>query len=126
MSRLLSLSPAVICFRCKHCAQNSGSFSCWSAARVKQESQLPAGRVTQQRTLTQTRRTFQFNNSGKRHFWALGIGAGFLLALGLKYHVYSRCEFEKTVNSHSSYKYSAAIDISRDLLQRIKVQVSSP
>ncbi|XP_026774407.3 serine beta-lactamase-like protein LACTB, mitochondrial isoform X2 [Pangasianodon hypophthalmus] len=128
MSRLLSLSPAVICSRCKHCPQNSGSFSWWSAARVKQESQLLAGRVPQHRTLTLTRRTFHSNNGGKRHFWALGIGTGFLLALGLKYHVYSRerCECEKSVNFHSSSKYRAAIETSRDLLQRIKDEVGAP
>lgn len=129
MSRLLSLSPAVIFPRCKYCPRNSGSLSSWSATGVKQESQLQAGRATPRRTLTLTRPGVHSNNGGKRRFWALGIGTGFLLALGLKCHVYSRercdCECEKTVKCDSSSKYRAAIEISRDLLQRIKVQVSS-
>ncbi|XP_058264910.1 serine beta-lactamase-like protein LACTB, mitochondrial isoform X1 [Hemibagrus wyckioides] len=118
------MSRVVICSRCIYRLQNSGSLSCWSAARGKLEPQLFFGRLTQQRTFTQTRRIFHSNNGGKRHFWALGIGTGFLLGLGLKYHFYSRerCECEKSVKSHSSYKYSAAIETSRDLLQRIKVQ----
>lgn len=130
MSRLLSLSPAVIFPRCKYCPRNSGSLSSWSATGVKQESQLQAGRATPRRTLTLTRPGVHSNNGGKRRFWALGIGTGFLLALGLKCHVYSRercdCECEKTVKCDSSSKYRAAIEISRDLLQRIKDEVGAP
>ncbi|XP_060770827.1 serine beta-lactamase-like protein LACTB, mitochondrial isoform X2 [Neoarius graeffei] len=119
MSRLLSLSPAVIFSRCKHRPQNSGCFSSGSAARVKQ---LLSGRVPAQRRTPAL--TWRSNNDGKRRFWALGIGTGFLLAVGLKYHGYSRerCECEKSVNS----KYRAAIEISRDLIQRIKDEVGAP
>ncbi|KAM9495580.1 serine beta-lactamase-like protein LACTB, mitochondrial isoform 1-T1 [Clarias gariepinus] len=123
MSRFLSVSPAVFCSRCKYCSQNSGSFSFGVQKRWIQQPLTDPG--SQRRSLTLTNRAFHFNNGGKRCFWALGIGAGVLLALGLRYHVYSReceCECEKTVKSSSSSKYSAAIESSRDLLQRIKVQ----
>lgn len=126
MSRLLGLSPLVLCSRCKHCSQNSGCF--FSSARA----QLLSERALQRRSLTPTPRGLYSNNNGKRHFWVLGIGAGVLLALGLKYHVYSRercecerCECETTVRAHSNSRYSAAIETSRDLLQRVKVQVAS-
>ncbi|XP_060743151.1 serine beta-lactamase-like protein LACTB, mitochondrial isoform X1 [Tachysurus vachellii] len=108
MSRLLSL------YRCK---QSRGSSSCWSWVQQHSPQQK-----SPHRTLTLTRRIFHTNNGGKRHIWALGIGTGVLLALGLKYHVYSRerCECEETVNSYSNYR--TAKEISRDLLQRIKVK----
>lgn len=123
MSRLLGLSPVVLCSRCKPCAR--AEISGWSAARA----QLLSGGAPQRSNLTLTRRILHSDNGVKRRFWALGIGTGLLLALGLKYHVYSRerceCECEKSVSSQSDSTYSAAIESSRDLLQRIKVQVAS-
>ncbi|TSM52310.1 Serine beta-lactamase-like protein LACTB, mitochondrial [Bagarius yarrelli] len=120
MSRLLSLSLAVICPRCKFCPRNSFSFSCW----LKQESR----RSRTSRTITQ--RIFHFNHNEKRHFWALGIGTGFLLALGLKHLVSSgdrcECECEETGKCQNSCDYSAAIERSRELLQRIKDEVGAP
>ncbi|KAF5907484.1 serine beta-lactamase-like protein LACTB, mitochondrial isoform X2, partial [Clarias magur] len=125
MSRLLSVSPAVFCPRCKYCSQNGGSFYFVVQKRLIQQPLTGPG--SQRRSLTTTSRAFRFNNGGKRRFWALGIGAGVLLALGLRYYVYSReCECEKTVKSYSSSKYSAAIESSRDLVQRIKDEVGAP
>lgn len=124
MSRLLSLSPLVFCPRCEHSARSSAPVSSCSAARGKLHTQLLCGRAAQCRGLSLTRRIFRSNHGGKWRVWALGIGTGLLLALGLKSHLYSgeRCECETT---ETGDRYSAAIDTSRDLLQRIKVQYST-
>lgn len=128
MSRLLFLSPGFLCSRCRYCPPKTGCFSSVLRFGLKSESQLSAGRALQRRHLTGARRSFQSFNGAQPKFWILGVGAGFLLALGLKNH-YSpercECESENKEESHSDItsKYSAAVEISRDLVQRIKVQV---
>lgn len=69
-----------------------------------------------------SRQAFTVNKS---RFWIFGIGAGVILALGLKYHVDSgdsSCEDRIIKDAvRKSGKYLTAIQVSRDLVQRIKV-----
>ncbi|XP_072241947.1 serine beta-lactamase-like protein LACTB, mitochondrial isoform X2 [Leuresthes tenuis] len=62
----------------------------------------------------------------KSRIWMCGIGVGVALAVGLKYgadSANSSCDDKvgKEVNA-----YSAAIEVSRDLLERIKAEVGAP
>lgn len=61
----------------------------------------------------------------KSKLWVLGIGAGFVLAFGLKHHAYNSelCSAEAAYVPQTDLKYVEAIEISRDLVRRIKVQV---
>ncbi|XP_036431983.1 serine beta-lactamase-like protein LACTB, mitochondrial [Colossoma macropomum] len=129
MSRLLFLSQSLVCSRCKACPQKVGSFSSLLTFLLKSDRHTLAVRAQQTRHLTGARRAFHYSNSARKRFWTLGLGAGLLLAVGLKNH-YSpepcECDSEKTEKPHNTSKYRAAIEISRDLVQRIKDEVGAP
>lgn len=67
-----------------------------------------------------SRLTSRFYSRSK--FWIGGIGAGIVLALGLKYHT-DIAELSCEEDFQHTGRYGAAIQVSRDLVQRIKVQV---
>ncbi|XP_072529788.1 serine beta-lactamase-like protein LACTB, mitochondrial isoform X1 [Salminus brasiliensis] len=132
MSRLFLLSPSRLCSRCQYCPQLMNSFSCVLRFRPNCESQLRAVRAVraqQTRHLTTARHTLRSSNGGRQRLWLLGLGAGFLLAVGLKNHSSPErceCESEKPDKPHNTSKYSSAVEISRDLVQRIKDEVGAP
>lgn len=118
MSRLLCLSRGLICTQCKYSVQKSEPFVSLLTSRGKLRDQL--------RRLISTGRRPVITPYNSRHpvLWLFGIGTGFVLALGLKYRdsASERCECNAQKTLKVS-KYTAAIETSRDLLQRIKVQV---
>ncbi|KAJ8344560.1 hypothetical protein SKAU_G00318890 [Synaphobranchus kaupii] len=130
MSRLLSCSADLL----------SITFKGISPQKVRSYSSLWANKSTlrkpsvvyeHNRALFTSRRVriFQFFRSTRSKFWILGLGAGFALALGLKNRVYLSEHYEdnKTENNRSAAaRYCTAIEISRDLLQRIKDEVGAP
>lgn len=61
----------------------------------------------------------------KSKLWVLGLGAGFVLAYSLKHHAYNSepCSAETAYVPQTDLKYAEVIEISRDLVRRIKVQV---
>ncbi|XP_016303985.1 serine beta-lactamase-like protein LACTB, mitochondrial isoform X2 [Sinocyclocheilus anshuiensis] len=121
MSRLLCLSRGLICTQCKYSVQKSEPVVCLLTSRGKLRDQL--------KRLISTSRRPVITPYNSRHpvFWLLGIGTGFVLALGLKYRESaserSECNVQKTLKVS---KYTAAIETSRDLLQRIKDEVGAP
>ncbi|XP_062858326.1 serine beta-lactamase-like protein LACTB, mitochondrial [Trichomycterus rosablanca] len=127
MARLLNLS---LRFYCSRCSQSRSSYSSMFTSRLKPDSQLVGGKFHQRRSLTETRRISQFYNGKRTKFWVLGLGTGLLIALGFKRYVYNNerceCEAETQVKTDSVSKYCTAIEISRDLLQRIKDEVGAP
>lgn len=120
MYRLLCLSRGLKCTQCKYSAEKSERFVSLLTSRLKYRDQL------MMRRFMSTPRRFDFSNN-RQSLWLLGIGTGFVLALGLKYghSVSERCECDvrKTNRTRTDTKYTGAIQISRDLIQRIKVQV---
>lgn len=123
MSRLLCLSRGLICPKCKYSVQKSEPFVSLLTSRVKFRDQL-------MKRLISTRRRPVISSYSNRHtaLWMFGIGTGFVLALGLKYRdsasEHCECSVQKTDRAQTGSKYTAAIEASRDLLRRIKVQVS--
>ncbi|XP_076863548.1 serine beta-lactamase-like protein LACTB, mitochondrial isoform X2 [Brachyhypopomus gauderio] len=211
MSRLLYMSPGLVCFRCKYRPQKLGSFSslfmsqcnshltsggaeqrrclipgevqrrclipggaeqrrclipgevqrrclipgevqrrCLIPGEVQRRCLIPGGAeqcrcfihggaerrclipggAQQRRCLTAPQRVFNNYNGGQSKLWLLGIGAGFLLAIGLRQYVYNHerceCDSEKREKRHLASKYCDAIDTCRDLVQRIKDEVGAP
>ncbi|XP_030620912.1 serine beta-lactamase-like protein LACTB, mitochondrial isoform X2 [Chanos chanos] len=134
MSRLLHLSLNRVCRKCSECPQKYRSYSSLFTARVKYGNvnhQLSLQTFIQ-RSFSESKRLgdFQFPG-GRSKFWVLGLGAGCVLALGLKYHICvsdpCHCDAsEKTSEPRTASKYGAAIEISRDLVRRIKDEVGSP
>lgn len=127
MARLINPS---LCFFCARCSQSRGCFSSKLACRVNVEYQPVTGKFQQRRTLTHARRISQFYNGTRKRIWGLGFGAGLLIALGFKNYCDNNercdCEAETPGQINSVSKYRTAIEISRDLLQRVKVPVPSP
>ncbi|KAI7811843.1 serine beta-lactamase-like protein LACTB, mitochondrial isoform X1 [Triplophysa rosa] len=119
MYRLLCSSRGLKCTQCKYNAEKSERFVSLLTSRLKYRDQL------MMRRFMSTHRRSDFSNN-RQSLWLLGIGTGFVLALGLKYgdFVSERCEcdVQKTNRTQTDTKYTGAIQISRDLIQRIKVQ----
>ncbi|XP_073328871.1 serine beta-lactamase-like protein LACTB, mitochondrial isoform X1 [Pagrus major] len=64
-----------------------------------------------------------FRNGSKCRIWIYGVGVGIALAVGLKYHTdaaNSSCDVQVT-GAQRTDRYSRAITVSRDLVERIKV-----
>ncbi|KAA0724273.1 Serine beta-lactamase-like protein LACTB, mitochondrial [Triplophysa tibetana] len=120
MYRLLCSSRGLKCTQCKYNAEKSERFVSLFTSRLKYRDQL------MMRRFMSTPRRSDFSNN-RQSLWLLGIGTGFVLALGLKYgdFVPERCECDskKTNRTQTDINYTGAIQISRDLIQRIKLQV---
>ncbi|KAG9280987.1 serine beta-lactamase-like protein LACTB, mitochondrial isoform X1 [Astyanax mexicanus] len=127
MSRLFLLSPSLLCCRCRYRTQLADSVSCVVRFRPGCAGQLRAAGAQHSRFYLSAgaRRAVRSSGGGRRGLWVLGLGAGLLLALGLKQQYRPErceCEPEETQPLQSASHYSSAIHISRDLLQRVKVQ----
>ncbi|XP_028286814.1 serine beta-lactamase-like protein LACTB, mitochondrial isoform X2 [Parambassis ranga] len=67
-------------------------------------------------------------NRSKSRIWAYGVGVGIALAVGLKYSTESgnsSCD-DEVIKTERSDRYSDAIKVSRDLVERIKAEVAAP
>ncbi|XP_051975924.1 serine beta-lactamase-like protein LACTB, mitochondrial isoform X2 [Xyrauchen texanus] len=125
MSRLLCLSRGLICSKCKYSAQKSEPFVSLLKSGVNYRNHL------MRRFISTPRRTvFTSYKNRSTSFWIFGIGTGFVLALGLKYGYsvseHCECDVQNTNRNETVSKYRSAIEISRDLLQRIKDEVGAP
>uniref|UniRef100_A0A8D3B1U2 Lactamase, beta n=1 Tax=Scophthalmus maximus TaxID=52904 RepID=A0A8D3B1U2_SCOMX len=86
-----------------------------AAARVKQQQQ-------QQRSVFTQRHRHRHAEGSKSRLWVCGVGAGVALAVGLKY---SACD-DKAAGAEATGRYSAAVLVSRDLVERIQAEVGAP
>uniref|UniRef100_A0A3B3UNB4 Lactamase, beta n=1 Tax=Poecilia latipinna TaxID=48699 RepID=A0A3B3UNB4_9TELE len=71
---------------------------------------------------------FNFKRRLKSRTWLYGVGAGIVLAVGLKYRsdsANSSCD-DKVEIAQKTHPYTDAIEVSRDLLERIKAEVGAP
>lgn len=108
--------------KCKYSVQKSEPFVCLLTSRGRFRDELMKRLISSSRRAVLTP-----YNSRHPLFWLLGIGTGFVLALGLKYRdsASERCECDARKTLKVS-RYSGAIDTSRGLLQRIKDEVGAP
>ncbi|XP_026058580.1 serine beta-lactamase-like protein LACTB, mitochondrial isoform X2 [Carassius auratus] len=122
MSRLLCLSRSHMYTKCKYSVQKCEPFVCLLTSRGRVRDELMKRLISSSRRAVLTP-----YNSRHPLFWLLGIGTGFVLALGLKYRdsASERCECDAQKTLTVS-RYSGAIDTSRGLLQRIKDEVGAP
>ncbi|KAF3854818.1 hypothetical protein F7725_022873 [Dissostichus mawsoni] len=64
----------------------------------------------------------------KSRIWVCGVGVGIAIAVGLKYNAdtsSSSCD-DTVKEAQRTDRYSAAIKVSRDLVERIKDEVGAP
>ncbi|XP_018519691.1 serine beta-lactamase-like protein LACTB, mitochondrial isoform X1 [Lates calcarifer] len=95
-----------------------------AGARVKQQQQQASDKRSV--FIQQQRRYVGGSNAGfskyraKSRIWMCGLGVGVALAVGLKYAANSSYD-DKVEGAERSHRYSAAVKVSRDLVERIKV-----
>lgn len=124
MSRLLL--PNRFCASCALLAvRESPLLSLRGGARVKQ--QLSGKRIVfnqQQRRYAEGSNTASSKCRSKSRIWICGLGVGIALAVGLKYRTDTTgnsCDDNIHVEVKRTDRYSAAVKVSRDLVERIKV-----
>lgn len=126
MSRLFYSPFKRFCDKCKDCP--AVTLRCYSSlftpTRCPQLSKQQTFVVLQQqqRKCFRPSRLITSRFYSRSKFWIGGIGAGIVLALGLKYHT-DIAELSCEEDFQHTGRYGAAIQVSRDLVQRIKVQV---
>ncbi|KAL2093027.1 hypothetical protein ACEWY4_010339 [Coilia grayii] len=131
MSRLLFLSLERLHVRYKDCTGRFCSYPLWTS-RSNNSGKLCKGVVYQQPSRAYTEHTrailYQLFTKTRSRFWIIGLGAGFVLAFGLKHHAFNSepCNAEAVYESQTDLKYADAIEISRDLVRRIKDEVGAP
>ncbi|XP_070763984.1 serine beta-lactamase-like protein LACTB, mitochondrial [Enoplosus armatus] len=95
-----------------------------AGARVKpQQSDKRSVFIQQQRRYVGGSNTAFFKHRSKSRSWICGVGVGLALAVGLKYRsdtANSSCD-DKVIEAQRTDRYSDAIKVSRDLVERIKV-----
>ncbi|XP_061078321.1 serine beta-lactamase-like protein LACTB, mitochondrial isoform X2 [Conger conger] len=131
MSRLLSRSADLLSIRCKDISpQKMRSYSSlWSNNKCTLRKHTVVFQQNRALFTSLRQRIFQIFRSKQSKIWILGLGAGFVLTLGLMDRVYlsERSDCNEAENDRSeSARYCSAIEISRDLLQRIKDEVGAP
>ncbi|XP_041650831.1 serine beta-lactamase-like protein LACTB, mitochondrial isoform X2 [Cheilinus undulatus] len=123
MSRLFL--PNHFCAKCKLLTTRESFLT----ARVKQpRSDKSNVFFQQQRRYVSGSSSDFFKNGQKSRIWICGVGVGITLAVGLKCHAdksNSSCD-DKVIRQQRSDRYSHAIKVSRDLLERIKAEVGAP
>uniref|UniRef100_UPI0037E8F3D6 serine beta-lactamase-like protein LACTB, mitochondrial isoform X2 n=1 Tax=Semicossyphus pulcher TaxID=241346 RepID=UPI0037E8F3D6 len=126
MSRLFL--PSRFCAKCNLLtARESTLMTPRAGARVKQSDKRSVF-IQQQRRYVRGSNTAFYKYRSRSRIWICGIGLGITLAVGLKYHVdtaNSSCD-DKVIEGPRTDRYSDAIKVSRDLLERIKAEVGAP
>ena len=128
MSRVLLLFLEHMHVRCKGCPGRFRSYPLLTT-RTNYSSKLFKGVLYQQQTraYAELKRPSLYQTFAKirSKCWILGLGAGFVLAFGLKHQAYNSepCNAETANEPQTDLKYAEAIEISIDLVRRIKVQV---
>ncbi|XP_031420326.1 serine beta-lactamase-like protein LACTB, mitochondrial isoform X2 [Clupea harengus] len=131
MSRVLLLFLEHMHVRCKGCPGRFRSYPLLTT-RTNYSSKLVKGVLYQQQTraYVELKRPSLYKTFAKirSKFWILGLGAGFVLAFGLKHQAYNSepCNAETANEPQTDLKYAEAIEISRDLVRRIKDEVGAP
>ncbi|XP_034542188.1 serine beta-lactamase-like protein LACTB, mitochondrial isoform X2 [Notolabrus celidotus] len=127
MSRLFL--PNRFCAKCNLTARESILLSLRAGARAKQSrSDKLSVLIQPQRGYVGGARSDFFKHRSKSRIWICGVGAGITLAVGLKCLAdtsNSSCDAE-VIDPQKTDRYSEAIKVSRDLLDRIKVEVGAP
>ncbi|CAB1323175.1 unnamed protein product [Coregonus sp. 'balchen'] len=129
MSRLLYSPFKRFCVKCKDCPAVTARCynSLLTSTRFSQLSKQQTFVVLQQqqRKCFGPSRLITSRFYSRSRFWIGGIGAGVVLALGLKYHT-DITELSCEEDFQQTGRYGAAIQVSRDLVQRIKDEVGAP
>ncbi|XP_075998002.1 serine beta-lactamase-like protein LACTB, mitochondrial isoform X2 [Genypterus blacodes] len=84
--------------------------------------------IRQQRRYVGGSNTASSKNGGKTRLWMCGVGAGMALAAAFKYRTdngSSSCE-ASVREAERTRRFDAAIEVSRDLVERIKAEVAAP
>lgn len=128
MSRFFSSAISDLVVKCKFaCPQKVRLYSIRTSRfqRMNLLRNCPHVYQSSRGASTSARNLFASFKFARLRFWILGVGAGSVLALAIKDHVYvsSECEEETAGERTGNGGYDGAIKVSRDLLQRIKVQV---
>nr|XP_046251265.1 serine beta-lactamase-like protein LACTB, mitochondrial isoform X2 [Scatophagus argus] len=93
-----------------------------------QRSHISSVFIHQQRRYVGGSNAASFRYKAKSKIWIYGVGFGIALAVGLKYlteEANSSCD-DKVAEVHGANRYSRAVKVSRDLLERIKAEVGAP
>lgn len=111
---------------CAKLSQFAAHESPWVALRLRQQ-QIDKQRVLLQQ---QTRHVRSWSAASSKYktksrIWAYGVGVGLALAVGLKYYK-DTVKCDGSVKSAQTGRYRAAIEVSRDLVERIKDEVGAP
>lgn len=97
-----------------------------AGARGKQQSDKRGIFIQQQRHYVGGSNTAFFKHRSKSNIWLCGVGVGIALAVGLKYRAdtaNSSCADRVVAVSQRTDGFSAAIEVSRDLVERIQVGI---
>ncbi|XP_042352462.1 serine beta-lactamase-like protein LACTB, mitochondrial isoform X2 [Plectropomus leopardus] len=125
MSRLLL--PNRLCARCSPLTARGSPLSTPRAA-ARDKHRLSDVFIQQQRRCVGGSSTAYFKYKSKSRIWICGVGVGFAIAVGLKYRADTAdSSFDDRVREEpSTDRYSYAVKVSRDLLERIKAEVGAP
>ncbi|KAM9375950.1 serine beta-lactamase-like protein LACTB, mitochondrial isoform 2-T2 [Pholidichthys leucotaenia] len=99
---------------------------CNKSLLIARQTQRGFARVKGQQHLENRVSAFKYRS--KSVLWVCGIGVGVALAIGLKYGsdtARSSCD-DKVTNAAKADRYTDAINVSRDLVERIKDEVGAP
>ncbi|KAK5902253.1 hypothetical protein CesoFtcFv8_007527 [Champsocephalus esox] len=124
MSRLFL--PNRFCAKCSLItARGYNTFPPRAVARYKQHQSDKLNAFIQQRRYGGEANPAFFKYRSKSRIWVCGVGVGIAIAVGLKYNAdtsSSSCD-DTVKEAQRTDRYSAAIKVSRDLVERIKVSL---
>ncbi|KAK9516680.1 hypothetical protein VZT92_024599 [Zoarces viviparus] len=124
MSRLFL--PNVFCVKCTRLtARGPPLLTSRAGARVKRK---PSGFIQQQIRYVGGSNTPFFKYRSKSRIWICGVAVGVALAVGLKYRddtANTSCE-DEAEEAQRTRRYSDAIKVSWDLVERVKTEVGAP
>lgn len=125
MSRLFL--PNRLCAKCTLPTARRSSLLTPRAGARDSHQQLDVF-IHQQRRYVGGSNTAFFKHKSKSRIWIYGVGVGIAIAVGLKYRAdsaNSSCD-DKIKPAQRTGRYSDAIKVSRDLVERIKTEVGAP
>ncbi|XP_029289873.1 serine beta-lactamase-like protein LACTB, mitochondrial isoform X2 [Cottoperca gobio] len=114
---------------CAKCTRITARGSPFFTPRVKQQqSDKLNDFMKQQRRYVGGANTEFFKYRSKSRIWICGVGVGIAIAVALKYRADTdncSCD-DKVKETQETDRYSDAIKVSRDLVERIKAEVGAP